>query len=151
MAACSRLTELTVVSPHPSDAQLTKTGILLDLAGKARSAISELVAACKSLPDFGTFQIVRFPIISPPLVCWCGRGELCHSHRPSPGDWEEALEKQTEDLGEWAINCLKEPETECREGEGRKRVTLRTIEFGPGCRSVKVEEHGVHGFDNGNL
>ena len=143
MTAFPRLTELTVIAPHPSCTRLTETGILLGPAGGARLAISGLVAACKILPDFDTFQIVRFPIISPRLVCWCGRGKLCGDHRPSPEQWEEVLGKQMRDLGEWAIDCLKKPETECREGEGRKRTTLRTIEFGPGYRSVKVEEHVV--------
>ena len=143
MTAFPRLTELTVIASHPSDAQLTETGILLDPAGRVRLAISELVPACKILLDFDTFQLVRFSIIPPRLVCWCGWGKLCSDHRPSSEQWEEALGKQAGDLGEWAIDCLKKPETECREGEGRKRTTLRTIEFGPGYRSVKVEEHVV--------
>lgn len=98
---------------------------------------------CKALPDFGTFQIVRLPITPSRLVCWCGRGKLCDDPTPSSEQWEEALGKQTRHLGEWAINCLKKPETGCREEEGKKRTTLRTIEYGPGYCSVKIEEHVV--------
>lgn len=32
---------------------------------------------------------------------------------------------------DWAIECLKKPETECQEGEGRKTTTLRVIKLDP--------------------
>ena len=145
VAACSKLTELTVVSPYPSGAQQTGTGILFDLARRARPAISELIVACKALPDFDTLQIIHYPVFRPVLTCWCGR-DRCGSHWPSSGQWqwEPALEKHAKDLGAWAIDCLKKPKTGCCAGEGRKKTTkLRVIKFCSGhpCRSaVKVEE-----------
>ena len=150
MAACSRLTELTVISPYPSGAQRAETEILLDPAGRARSALLELVVACKALPDFDTLQIARFPIILPRLACWCGQ-EQCGHPRLCPAQWEWALAKQTKDLEEWAADCLKEPETGYLEEEERKKTTLRVIKIGPGCRSVMVEECEVYGFDNRDL
>ena len=142
MAACPRLTELTVILPYPHGAEITDTGILLDPIGVARSAISELVIACKALPDFDTFQIVRYPIGPPPLVCRCTNWWECSAHTPSSEQWEEALEKQMKDLEEWAIDCLKEPRIECQE-EGRKRTTLRAIKFAPGRGPARVETKSV--------
>lgn len=137
MSVCPRLTELTVIAPNPDDAQLTETGILLDTAGMTRPAISELAATCGALPDFDTLQIVRFPITSPRLVCWCGR-EGCGSHAPSLKQWERALKEQTKDLGERAVDCLKRPETARQEGE--RRTVVRVIRFSSDYHSVKVEE-----------
>ena len=140
MAACPKLTELTVIYSFPGDARPTETGILLDPAGRVRSTISELVIACKALQDFDTFQIARFPIKLPCLVCWRGRVK-CHNH-PHKELWEGVLEKEMKDLRDWAIDPLKEPRTGVREGEGRK-TTLRVIEFTSGRHSVKVEEREV--------
>ena len=146
VAACPRLTELTVISHY---AQNAGRRVSLDLAGRARSAISELVVACKTLPDFDTLQIVHFPIVPTRSECWCGL-KGCGSHWPSVGWWEPALEKQVKDLTAWVVGCLKGPKMGRREVEGR-RITLRVIEFGPGrpCQSpVKVEEYEVCGFDS---
>jgi len=59
---------------------------------------------------------------------------------------------------DWAINCLKEPETGRQEGEGKRKTMLRVIELSSdptlprsGFRaaqrfylgSVKVEEYGA--------
>ena len=123
-------------------------GIQLDPDGRARSAVSELVGACKALPDFDTLQIVRFPITPPPLACWCGRN--CSSHVPSREQWDRALAEQTKDLEGWSIDCLKQPRTGCLEGEGRK-TTFRVIQFSscyPTQSSVKVEEREVWRFDS---
>ena len=144
MVACPGLTELTVIYRFPADARPTETGVLLDLAGRARSEISELVIACKALPDFDTFQIARFPVGGLPcLVCWRGQAE-CHSHHYHTSDeqWKGALKKHMKELGEWAIECLREPRTGCREGEGR-RITVRVIEFGLGGHHMNVEEYEV--------
>ena len=144
VAACPELAELTIVSPYPSGAQLTEAGVLLDPAGRARSAISEVVDACKALPDLDVLQLVRIPIVPPPLVCWC-RQRGCSSHMPSPEQWEQASEKQMKDLVEWTIDCLKEPkverrwEEECQEEKEGKRTTLRVVKFGPGRRCVEAE------------
>ena len=59
---------------------------------------------------------------------------------------EQTLRKQTEDMKDWAIDCLKKPEMGWREGEERKRITLRVFMFGPGrpCHSSgKVEVYEV--------
>ena len=111
-------------------------------AGRARSAILDLVGACKALPDFDTLQIVRFPAIPPPLVCSCV-WSVCNCRLPST----RQLENQMKELEEWAMDCLKKPRPGCQEGEGRK-TTLRVIKFRPGRRSVKVEEREVQGLDS---
>lgn len=140
MSACPNLTELTVVPPYPRGAQLTKTGILRDPTGRARSAILELIVASKALPDFNTFQIICFPVVLPVLLCWCGQGP-CDSHDPSFGHWEQIPK---EDLEDRVIDHLKKQETGCREGGGiQKRVTLRVIKFSPGSSFETVEEYEV--------
>lgn len=142
---CPGLTELTIIFPYPYDAQLTETGILLDPAGRAHPAMSELIGACKGLPDFHTLQIVHFPTIPPRPTCWCGK-KRCGSHKPSVGQWDQALEKQAKDLEEYAKDCLKKPETGFWEEGGRRRTTLRVIEFSsprPCQSSVKIEEYQV--------
>ena len=142
MTACPKLTELTVIAPYPDGAKLTETGILLDPAGRAREAISELVVACKALPDFDTLQIVCYHFVPPRLACWCGWDE-CGRHRPSAERWEQALEKQTKYLERRAIECLKKSKMGCQEGKERKRVTLRVTEFSSSRCPVKIGEHEV--------
>ena len=46
------------------------------------------------------------------------------------------------DLEERAIEYLKRPKTGCLEGEERKRITLRTVEFGYDY-PAKVREYEV--------
>ena len=111
----------------------------------ARSAISELVGTCKTLPDFDTLQIVRFPVIPPTPHCTCGWGRwgVCDCSVPSQEeqDWmTEGLKKKMKDLEEWAMDCLRESKAE--EGEGRG-TTLRVIEFGWDNSHVKAEEYEV--------
>ena len=147
MAACPRLTELTVLFRHRYDAQHAETGTLIDPTEGARSAMSELVVACKALPDFDTLQVVRDTIIPDHLVCWCGwRG--CGSRMGSSKQQEEISRKQMKDMKDWAIDCLKKPGTEFQKGEERerKRITLRVFMFDPGrpCHSSgEVEEYEV--------
>ena len=141
VVACPRLTELTVISPYTHDSQDAETVILLNQAGRARSAISELVVACKALQNFDTFQIVRFPLVPRSLACRCKWGG-CGRHVRFSEQQEQTSRKQTKDMEEWAIDCLEKPETGCREGEGRKKITLRVINFSPGrpCHSfAKIE------------
>ena len=142
MAACPRLTELTIIFPHGYWTQRGEIGFLLDQAGRARLEILELVSACKALPDFDTLQIVHYPVVPYTLTCWCKR-EGCDSHWPALDRWELALGQQTRDLQAWAMDCLKEPKTGLREGEGRKKIALKVIGFGPGCRSMGVEKYEV--------
>ena len=147
VAACPRLTELTVVFHHQYDAKHAEMGILLDPAGGARSAMSELVVACKALPDFDILQVVRVTINPVHLVCWCGWGG-CGSRMDSSEQQEQILRKQTEDMKDWAMDCLKKPKTGRQEEKERrrKRTTLRVFMFGPGrpCHtSGKVGEYEV--------
>ena len=118
-------------------------GTEYDPAEKARSAILELVVACKALPDFDTLQIVRFPAFQPCSMCWPVLGEYCN-HVPPTEQRGQILEGRhpeewAKHLGGWAIDCLRKPKMGRREGEGR-RHTSRVIEFGQGRLSVKVEE-----------
>ena len=136
VAACPKLTELTIICPHPNKRGLGN-GILRDPVGTVRSATSELVNACKGLPDFDTFQIVH----------GCGLdygGEEVRVNRLR----REYME-QVDGARYVAISCLKMPETGCREGEGRRKTTLRVIGLVSGppqsfyMESVKVEEYEV--------
>ena len=61
VAACPRLTELTITCPHPYDGPVAETGIMFDPAESAHSTVLSLVVAYKVLPDFDTLQIVHFP------------------------------------------------------------------------------------------
>jgi hypothetical protein len=108
---CPMLSELTVFYPHSGNT--LAGGILPDGIGSAHSVISELVSACKALPDFDTLQIVHF--LGTPLS------------PSSTEQWEQELTGQVKD---W-IDHLKKPRTRCREGEGRKKTTLRVIELSP--------------------
>ena len=61
------------------------------------------------------------------------------------------MEEYMKDLEEWAIDCLRRPTTGrskrakigCLEGEGRKRTTLRIIEFSD-HHPMKVREYEVY-------
>lgn len=148
VVVCPGLIELTVFFPHLFQARGEEMDFLPGQAERARSAIFELVGACNALADFDTLQIVHFPIIPPPRICLC-MWPACDCYALSSKEWEErterltgGLEKKMKDLEEWAMKCLKEPRTGCREGEGRD-ITLRTIKFKQGYSSVKVEECGV--------
>ena len=129
MAACPRLTELSVISPYPYyNYNVKGAGVLLDPGGEARPTMSGLIIACKALQDFNTLQIVRFPMEAPSLDRWCD--DSCECGYPNhPIIWEQILEQHVKDLGWWAIECLKKVKAECLEGEERKRITLRTVEF----------------------
>ena len=118
MAACPKLTKLTVVYPCLGDGE-AETGDHLGLVESVRSATLELVNACKVLPDFDTFQIVHFPLPDLfPFTTWSGTGEPFHRLREDLGNGKDLV-----------INCFKEPETGYQEGEGRKKITVRVIEL----------------------
>ena len=89
VAACSRLTERE---------------ILHDPAGKALSAISELVFACEPLPDPDTIQILYFPTLEPYKILSCEQ-EKC------------------------SCSVLCRGKAGCQEREGRRRTTVRVIRF----------------------
>lgn len=148
--ACPGLTELTVVSPYPFDTQYMEPGTLFDPAGRARPAISELVTACKALPDFDILQIVHFPVFPHSLICWCGQLQ-CSDHRP-PAEHDQALREHMKGVNDWAMCCLESPKTGYQEGERRKRTTFRAIKLTRNPLypmfyrvSVNVEEQGVWG------
>jgi len=124
------LTELTVLYPHPlpcpglyspTDTEARTTP---DVMETIRSTTLELVKACKGLPNFDTLQIVYFTLTPPPPTHWC---------RPwwssGPGYYseqrEQSLREEIQGVKDWTIDCLKEPETGCQEGEGREKVVLR--------------------------
>ena len=149
VAACPRLTELSVIFPYQHDTfEESGTGVRLDPARRARPAMLKLIDACKALQDFNTLQIVRLPFVPPYRICYCdGPCEYFHAALPEER-WERMLGEYMKDLEEWAIDCLKRPKTcrskkartGCLEGGGRKGTTLRIIEF---CYdySVKVREY----------
>ena len=148
MAACPRLTELTIICPHAYDLQRSEMGTLLDPVGGASSAASELVNACKALPDFDTLQIVDFPLVLP-CTLWAG-GRLMYGGSPIEGPWEDQLKQilGMKAVEESVMSCLK-PKKGCQE-EGRKRTTFRMIKLSSESHSspsylgsVKVEEHEV--------
>jgi hypothetical protein len=138
-AACPKLTELTIICPQQGSIEPPETGYLLDPVGSARSATSELVNACKALPDFGTLQIV--------YGCGVMYNEvgLAAKHR------RRVLREHVDSTKGWAIDCLKDPGTGRREREGtRKKITVRVIELIVNASrpqlhldSVKVEEYEV--------
>ena len=141
MAALPRLTELTLLYPHPYDTHVTKTGIPLDRDGIIRSATLEHLNACRVLPDFDTLQIVYFILGEPIFLCGGMRVSL------PPTDQEKwALREQVKGVKDLAVDSLKKVKAGCWEGEGRKKTIMRVIELDPylppeGYRldSVKVE------------
>ena len=143
MAACPKLTELSIVYPYPYDGDVD-LGMETSarLVRNVRSAMLELANACKALPDFDTFQIVHFSL---PVVDEISEYERTHDPAPLFYNLRSGL-GTGKDL---VINCLKEPETGRREGEGKKKTTVRVIElvekFPPLLRpgSAKVEEYEV--------
>ena len=148
VAACPRLTELTVM-PNPYDTRATGVGVLHDPAGRALLALSELVAACKALPDFDTLQILHIPAHPPHPVCWCGR-QRCGNRVLHVKQWEQSLREQARGLKDFAIDCLRTSQIKRQEGEGRKRTTIRVVRLSSALPcpddylcSVEVEEYEV--------
>ena len=134
------LTELTVIFPYLRCTRLTETGVLLDPTREsAQLAISELVAACKMLPDFHTFQIVCLLIIQSHMACWCG-GKCDKTIPWRMSQWDRSLREQAKGMKDFAIDCLKKAGIGYLEGERRKRTTLRIIQFSLGSHSEVVEE-----------
>ena len=149
MAACPRLTELTLIYPYPGDPPVSETGVPLDVVGTTHSATLELVNACKFLPDFDTIQIVHILAwgTSPPAVR--GHGGL------SAEQLLQAVRDPVNDVKDLMIDCLKRSEMGCQGRERRKRAMVRVIELcryrppGKHClgslRINRVEEYEVRG------
>jgi hypothetical protein len=135
VAVCPKLTELTIIFPDPGTIKDTETGYLLNPNGSVRSATSELVSACKALPDFDISQIVHGC-----GLMYGGAGLRAKRRR-------RRLRKHVGWAKDSAINSLKEPETGCQERQGWKKATVRVIELvaGSPCptfhlSSARVEE-----------
>jgi len=145
VAACPKLTELTIIYPRPGDDTISEKGIIPDGTATARAATSEIVNACTSLPDFDTLQIVHSPLVPPLPRCGCGRMRVT-SQAPSTKQQKEELRAEVKALKDLAIDCLREPRTGCL---GRK-TTVRVLELKsdrPRPRfhlgAVEVEEYEV--------
>jgi len=154
VAACPRLTELTVICPHPylhpHAFQFSETGVPLGPARSAHSKTIELVNVCRGLPNFDTLQIIHFSLNE------SGLGRILEGGRANRSPlMNQASREQAEGAKDSALDCLKKPRTGCG-GEGRKKKTLRVVElssyftnlgfypresFVPG--PVRVEEHEV--------
>ena len=143
MAACPKLTELSIVYPYHSDGDVDlNTETSGGLVENVRSAILELANTCKALPDFDTIQIVHFSLP--------GYDEILeYEMRYDPATMFYDLRRGLGTGKDLVINCLEEPETGRREGEGKKKTAVRVIELversppilSPG--SAKVEEYEV--------
>ena len=142
MAACPGLTELSVISPYTrATIEETDMEARVDPDGRAHPAMLKLTVACKALQDFNTLQIVRLPMELPRPRCDCDWDcETLHLSSTTRERWEELLERHVKDLGEWTIECLEKARPECLEGEERRRITLRTVEFS-NHYPVKVKEY----------
>ena len=159
MAACPRLTELTLIYLHPDHALVSETGDPLDTVGTTHSATLELVSACKVLPDFDTIQIVHGLDKKLLIFGTHGYDQVGDGSMPSMEQQWQALRNRAKGMRDLVINCLKGPEIGREEGEGKK-ITLRVIELGkyrlPGelyldsVRVEKVEEYEVWGFGGGD-
>jgi len=128
IAACPRLTELTVFyphphpHPHPHSTPGTEIDIPLDTIKTARSALLELVNACNALPNFDTLQIVHFSLTTPPPISRCGQ---CDGPVSYTEQQKQVLRDQVQGVKDLAVDCLRKPETRHQEGEGRKKMVLR--------------------------
>ena len=123
VAACLGLTELTLICIPWLDAQIAAKKALLDPSGRARSVISELVTACKTLPYFETLQIVYYPVFPRSQICWCGK-LWCYRHPPSVAQ-DQALREYMKAVKGWSMECLERPNTRCQEVDERKEIKLR--------------------------
>ena len=135
MAAFSRLTELTLIYPHPDDYPIImmETGIRLHTVQIIRSRTSELVDVCRTLPEFDTLQIVHL-IFGGPLPIR-GDGATGYSRVPCTDQRKRELRERVKGVKDLAIDSLEKAKAGCLEGEGGKKTTLRVIELIP-CLSL---------------
>lgn len=86
----------------------------------------ELEGRARRYQNYQSLRAMFFHILTFQIVC-------IHKH---------TSEQQMKYLKVWAMDCLK-PKTGRREEEGRERTALMVVKFGPGCRTVKVENYPV--------
>ena len=103
MAACPKLTELTIVCPDLVRNNFSETGFLTEHIRTTRPAMLELVNACRVLPNFDTFQIVYFPTAGQEVYLYGResdeRVELLRRQR--------RMRKEAKDVGDLLLDCLK--------------------------------------------
>ena len=97
-------------------------------AGKALSALSELVSACESLPDLDTIQIFCLPTLVSYKILPCKR-EKCSCSVLCRGKLELSLEEQAKGMQDFVIAHLVRSKAGHQEREGRRRITVRVIRF----------------------
>jgi len=90
---------------------------------------------CKTLPNFDTLQIVHFSLTTPPPTCLCWPWQ-CGGLGSYTEPQKQVLREQIRCVKELAIDCLKELEAGCQQGEGRKKTALRERIMGVNDRVV---------------
>ena len=144
VAACSRLTELTLLFPNGPE-----SWVIRSQDGVASAAVLDVVTTCKALPNLDTIQIVYFPCEVPDIF------------RGSDGRWYDVGADPVwgfirEKLRHWTdTGVIRSRQSECGEGEGEgegesgKKTTLRLVELGSDhpdtivLDSVEVREYEV--------
>lgn len=94
------------------------------MAEIVHSTTSELVNACRALPDFDTLQIVHSLVDGYGVAGY--HSVLCSDQR------KQELRERVKVVKDLAVDSLEKAKTGYREGERRKKVTLRVIELSPG-------------------
>jgi len=129
VTALPRLTELTLIYPHPYDYPIMEAGTQLYTVRTVRSATSELVNACRTLPKFDTLQIVHF-LLGEPLSRIYGE-EMEYSSVPCTEQRKQELRERVKGVKDLAIDSLEKAKTGCLEGGRGKKTTLKVIELSP--------------------
>ena len=87
-----------------------------------RSPISELVKACKALPDFSTLQIT-YLTLPDHLPCWCKWRGLGVTGSCTEA-WDRMLREEVDGVRDLAVACLRVVRMGRQQGEGRKQPAL---------------------------
>jgi len=145
VAALLRLTELTLLYPHPYDTLVTETGMPLDRVGITHSTTLEFLNACTALPDFDALQIAYFVLDESLFV-----PSSILVNLPLTDRQEWISREQVKGVKDLVVDSLKKVKAGCREGEGGRKFTLRVIKLGPylhppmyRMNSAKAEEFEV--------
>ena len=116
MVALTRLTELTLMYPHPHVTTSVETGTV-------HSATLGLVGACRALLEFDTLQIVHIILGKTVLLSEGMRVNLNPTEQR-----EQAMREQMKGVRDLALESLRKAKP--GRWEGRK-VMLRVIELSP--------------------